>query len=254
MPSANSTADRAIEILLMFDDEHPVRTAAEVAERFEMPRSTTYRYLSSLRSNGLLVDAGESGFRLGPRIFQLARVARRGYSVLQLAEPELRHLAAVTGETVLLAQLNGLEISVLECIESAQQMRISYSRGQTLPTPAGASAKVFLAFGEPRANQAVMRRRKFVRYTDNTITEPAQLAKELEQVKAQGYALNQGEIDEGVSGLAAPVLSADGYARYAITVVAPSFRLTRDRLTRAAREVQAAAKRISRAMADVNLS
>ncbi len=249
MPSANSTADRAIEILLMFDDEHPSLTAAEVAERFGMPRSTTYRYLSSLRSRGLLVDAGDSEFRLGPRIFQLARVARRGYSVLQIAEPELRQLSAATGETVLMTQMNGLEISVLECIESAQAVRISYNRGQVLPTPAAASAKVFLAFGDPRNRQTVMRRRKFNKYTDNTITDGAVLVRELETVKAQGYAMNRDEIDEGVSGLAAPVMGPDGFAHYAISVVAPSFRLNRERMARYASEVQATARKISQAIA-----
>jgi len=250
MPSANSTADRAIEILLMFDDEHPSRTAIEVAERFEMSRSTTYRYLSSLRAQGMLVDAGEAGFRLGPRIFQLARVARRGYSVLQLAEPELRQLVAATGETVLMTQLNGLEISVIECIESAQPVRISYNRGQALPSPSTASAKVFLAFGEPRAVQTVMRRRKFQRYTDKTITDAAQLAQEIEGVRSRGFAVNREEVDEGISAIAAPITSRDGFAHYAISVVAPSFRMGRDQLDRHAQAVRTAARRISAAVAE----
>lgn len=248
MPSANSTADRAIEILLMFNDDHPSRTAIEVAERFAMSRSTTYRYLSSLRSQGLLVDTGESGYRLGPRIFQLARVARRGYGVLQIAEPELRQLAQMTGETVLMSQLNGVELSVLECIESAHPVRISYSRGQALPTPASASAKIFLAFGDPRLAQTVTRRRKLQRYTDHTITDPAAFARDIEAVRTQGYAVNREEVDEGVSAIAAPVLGAGGFAAYAISVVAPSYRLGRDRVASYAAEAMATGRRIAQAI------
>lgn len=244
MPSANSTADRAIEILLMFNDDHPARTAVEVAERFGMSRSTTYRYLSSLRSQGLLVDAGDGAYRLGPRIFQLARVARRGYSVLQVAEPELRRLSSVTGETVLMTQLNGLELSVLECIESAHPVRISYNRGQTLPTPATASAKIFLAFGDPRLGQTMARRRKLQRYTDHTITDTAAFGQEIEAVKRQGYAVNREEVDEGVSAIAVPVLGTGGQALYAISVVAPTYRMGRDRIASYAAEAIATGSRI----------
>src|SRR5690606_20673006 len=69
----NLTADRAIQLLLLYDDDRPVLTAAEVAERLGMSRSTTYRYLQSLRAAGMLEEDAR-GFRLGMRIFQLAHI------------------------------------------------------------------------------------------------------------------------------------------------------------------------------------
>ncbi len=245
MPSANSTADRAIEILLMFSDDRPTISAAEVAQSFEMSRSTTYRYLSSLRARGLIVDAGESTFRLGPRIFDLARIARRGYSVLQLAEPVLRRLGKATGETVLMTQISGIEISVLECIESSGPMRISYNRGQVLQTPATASAKVFMAFGDAKVAQTILRRRRFERYTERTIVDPGEIARELERVKAQGFALNRDEVDEGVSAVAAPILDARGMAHYAVSVAMPTFRATDEKLPALCQEVRRAADEIA---------
>ena len=245
MPSANSTADRAIEILLMFGDDCPTISAAAVSQQFEMPRSTTYRYLSSLRSRGLIVDAGESSFRLGPRIFDLARVARRGYSVLQVAEPALRRLNKSTGETVLMAQISGIEISVLECIESSGPMRISYNRGQVLSTPATACAKVFMAFGDPKVAQTILRRRRFDRYTEHTIVDPDEIARDIERVKAQGFALNRDEVDEGVSAIAAPILTPRSIARYAVSIALPSFRATGDKLLSLAHEVRSTAGEIA---------
>lgn len=248
MPSANSTADRAIEILLMFDDENPSVPASAISQKFGMPRSTTYRYLSSLRSRGLLVDAGESTYRLGPRIFDLARVARRGYSVLQLAEPELHKLATLTGETVLMTQLTGLEISVLECLESPSPIRISYNRGQILPTAATASAKVFMAFGDPKQMQTILRRRRVNKHTAHTIVDPDEMMRELEKVKKLGFALNRDEVDEGVSAVAAPVLGSTGPVRYAVSVAMPSFRTNDEKLQEYATQVVATAAAISKAI------
>ncbi len=74
----NSTADRAIDVLFLFDVHTPVLSAGDIAERLGMSRSTTYRYLQSLRTSNLLEeDAVRGGFRLGSRVFELARIAVR---------------------------------------------------------------------------------------------------------------------------------------------------------------------------------
>ena len=225
MPSANSTADRAIEILLMFDDTRPVISAAEVAERFGMPRSTTYRYLSSLRAQGLLVEAGEGGFRLGHRILALARIARQGFTILQISRPHLERARKDTGETVLLTQRTGEDLTVLECLESSSPIRISYERGQVLPTPASAAAKVFLAFSAAGKVGKVLKKRKFPQYTDHTITDPDRLARILDEVRSKGYAVNHNEVDEGITAVAAPIFDGSREVEYAVSIVAPSFRV-----------------------------
>lgn len=231
MPSANSTADRAIEILLMFDDQRPIITAAEIAEQFGMPRSTTYRYVSSLRAQGLLVEAGDGRLRLGPRILALARIARQGFTILQVSRPHLELARKEMGETVLLTQSTGDSLTVLECLESSSPIRISYDRGQVLPTPAGAAAKVFLAFAPEGRVGKVLKKRKFPQYTDHTITDPDLLARTLKDVRANGYAVNHNEVDEGITAVAAPIFNAAHEVEYAISIVAPSFRITDERLT-----------------------
>ncbi len=245
MANANTTADRAIEILMMFEDARPVLTAADVAERFKMPRSTTYRYLSTLRGQGLLSDTGDGGYRLGPRIFTLARIARQGFSLPQAARPELERLLKETGETVLLTQLNGADLNVLECLETSAPIRISYERGSVLPSPASASAKVFLAFESPAVVQKLIGRRRIAAYTSSTITDPNRIREALEQVRELGYAVNYNEVDDGITAVAAPIFDSASRVRHSISVVAPSFRLTPERVPVVAEQVKAAASRIS---------
>lgn len=78
-PGRNATAERAIDLLLIFDEQHPVLSAAQAAQRLGMSRSTTYRYLQSLRSHGLLeMDVRRGSYRLGNRIIELASIAMNG--------------------------------------------------------------------------------------------------------------------------------------------------------------------------------
>ncbi len=69
-------SERAIDILMVFSEDKPVWSRGEIAEHFGMPRSTTYCYLTSLRSYALIVEDRHGGYRLAPRIFPLAAVAK----------------------------------------------------------------------------------------------------------------------------------------------------------------------------------
>ena len=87
---------------MLFSEDKPIWSTAEIAQHFGMPRTTTYRYLASLRSYGLLVEDASGGYRLGPRIFPLARVAKAGTSILTIALPHLSTLNRDLGEAVTL--------------------------------------------------------------------------------------------------------------------------------------------------------
>lgn len=242
--SANSTADRAIEILLLFSESTPVLSATDVAARFKMPRSTTYRYLRGLKDQGLVEELPTGGYRLGYRIFELARAAQSSFNILEIAQPHLRKLARETAETVLLSYLSGRQIVILECIASPHRLRITYDRGQILPTPAGATAKAFLAFSELDPEE-VLRGTQLRRYTPQTITSSQKLLKQVEEVRQAGFAVNEGEIDEGVNAVAAPIRNEFGPVQYCVTVVGPSTRLPRAKLVRLAPMLQEVAAEIA---------
>ncbi|MGH8236641.1 MAG: IclR family transcriptional regulator [Steroidobacteraceae bacterium] len=230
MAAANSTADRAIEILLLFSESNPVLSANEIAARFKMPRSTTYRYLRSLKDQGLVEELASGGYRLGYRILDLARTAQRSFDILEVAEPHLRALARDTGESVLLSYLSGTRITVLECIESAHPMRIAYDRGQLLPTPAAATAKAFLAFAKSLNPKDVLKGVELRRYTPHTVTSTQRVLKEVEETRKRGFAINEGEVDEGINAVAAPIPNDIGPVVHCISVVAPALRLPRAKL------------------------
>lgn len=222
---ANATADRAIEILLLFTEQTPVWTAPEIAAHFDMPRSTIYRYLGSLRSHALIVQDSRGSYTLGPRLLHMSQVARAVNPVVSVALPHLRELVERFKENVVLSERIGTEIIGLERLQSPHQIVLKSSRTHLLPWPATGSAKVFLAFAPEPDRQQILAALTPTAYTPRTLTDRAALEQHLAQVRAQGYAESDEERDEGVWGAAAPVVS-QGACQYALAVVSPKFRVT----------------------------
>lgn len=248
----NTTADNAVDVLLLFSEKRPLLSAAEVSELLDMPRSTTYRYLRTLRSSGLLEEDDGGGYRLGPRILQLARVARQDHGLHEVALPVMRDLAARTQEAVLLTRRLGTQVICVERVESTHPVRLSYERGHVLPVHAGASAKVLLAFSEPSEIDLVLAGPdELPRFTDRTVTDPAALRAQLSLIRERGYAVSDGEVDVGVRGVAAPVFDHNGRLAAGLSVAGPSFRLTDEVSTAVVVAVREAAARISERLRDL---
>jgi DNA-binding IclR family transcriptional regulator len=245
-PGRNSTADRTIDVLTAFDEEHPAMTAEEISERLGMSRSTTYRYLQSLRASGLIEEGAAGGeFRLGPLILNLAHIARKGIGLSEIALPVMRELTEQTGETSLLVRLSNQHVVCIERVESPQRMRLSYERGTILPINAGGAAKVLLAYLKPDELDALLKVTPLQRYTDTTITDPDILRKDLATIRAQGYAVSNGELDFWVRGVSAPILNERGQAVASLTTASPAFRLDDAALPRMIQAVQDAANTVS---------
>lgn len=230
-------------------------SATELGGRLDMSRSTIYRYLYTLRSYGLVekVDYGDS-FRLGPRVFQLARVARQGIGLIDVALPIMEALGATTKEVVLLTRRSGSLVTCIERVESSQPIRLSYERGQVLPIHAGASAKVLLAFESSDEIDRVLRSVRLERFTENTVTSVTKLKAQLNVIREQGYEVSVGEVDVGVCGVGAPIFGPTGRVIAAISVAGPQFRMGEAELPKIIPAVKEAAATISSRAAEVELN
>ena len=212
-----------------------------------MPRSTTYRYLQSLRSYGLVEDDSSSGgFRLGSRVLQLARIARKGLGLSEIAMPYMHDLAAKTGEAVLLTRRSGDQVVCVERVESHHRIRLSYERGQVLPPHAGASAKVLLAWLPDEEIEALLTNVPLTRYTDRTVIDPKRLRQQLQEIRAAGFAVSDGEVDHGVRGIAAPITGLQGDVVAGLSTVGPAFRMDDRLLPRVVAATRQAAEAISK--------
>jgi DNA-binding IclR family transcriptional regulator len=224
-PLTNHTLEKGLDILGLFDDQRARLSAQDIRRELQLSQSTLYRILRSMKAKGWIEDDGLGSFRPGLRILTLARVVRKHLTMAQLAVPVMHELSQATGESVLLTVISGQHAVCLERVDGPHTVRATLERGAVLPLHAGASATILLAFA-PDAVQNAILAGPLQRYTENTVTDPAQLRKTLERIRANGYAFSDQEVDRGVRAIAAPILSYDRGLVAALSVVAPAERLS----------------------------
>lgn len=240
----NLTADRTMDLLLLFDEEHTALSVAEFSAALGTSRSTTYRYVQSLRSYGFLEENERGSFRLGPRIFELFRIARHGLGLAEVAVPVMRQLAHSMHATCLLTRRHKDTAVIIEREGSPSPIRISYERGQVLPIHAGAAARVFLAYLPAAELNEVLGDRALERFTRTTPASRRALQRKLDETRADGYTVSRGEFDAGVLGVAAPVFDGDGSAVAAVSLVDTEYSVDDERLRRLVAGVRGAADQI----------
>ncbi|WP_336713049.1 IclR family transcriptional regulator [Arthrobacter sp. USHLN218] len=245
----NSTADKALTILEMFSEQQLHVSAVEVASELSVARSTAYRYLESLVSRGFLEESPGGGFRLGLRVLELARLARQGYGLSEVALPRMRRLCEEFGQTVLLTRRAGTSVVCLEReVPAGQLLRISYERGSQLPLTAGASALVLLGWLPEDEARSLLESAERPRFTPNTLSGVEELMGRLRQIRSDGYSVTYAEVDPDALGIAAPIFDQGGNAAAGISVVALGSRVSESERADIIEGLRSAAAEISKVL------
>jgi DNA-binding IclR family transcriptional regulator len=224
MTSSSAIGEKVLDVLLLFDESRPEMTAGEITNLIGAPRSTTYRYIRTLRDKELLQKTASGGFALGPRVLQLARAVQKQRDIGQVALPIMEELGRQTRETVLLTRRFDRHSVCVERVEGPQTVRISFERGQVQPLHAGASSKLLLAYADKTEWDQLLTL-PLESFTNNTITQPELLKSQLHTIRDQGYCVSNGEVDVGARAVAVPIKNHRGRLLAALTVVGPAFRM-----------------------------
>lgn len=219
-----STADKVLDVLLLFKESRPELTVDEVSDLIGAPRSTTYRYVRTLRDKGFLEKTPAGVLRLGPRLVELGRVARSKSDISDVALPVMEEIAQQTRETVLLTRLAGHSAVCLERIEGPQTIRITFELGQIRPLHAGASSKILLAFVDEDVWDEYISP-PLERFTENTVTDPDTLKQQLRDIRRQGYCMSDSEVDAGARAVAVPILDERDRLIAGLSTAGPAFRM-----------------------------
>ncbi len=240
----SSTAENVLEVLLLFDASRPQLTADEISQLIGAPRSTTYRYIRTLREIGFLERTESDAFRLGPRLLQFARLARRQEDVGVAALPIMEELCRQTRETVLLTRISNGHAVCIERVETSQAVRISFERGHIQPLHAGASSKILLAYAEPGLVEAYLAA-PLPAFGMNIVTDAEQLREQLAEIRRLGYCLTESEVDEGATEVAVPVLDERKRLVAGLSSAGPTFRMGAQVVERHVQLLREAAGRIT---------
>jgi predicted transcriptional regulator len=87
---SNRTLEKGIEMLFQFTEQNPIRSVKDIITELDLPRSTAYRLLDTLKNKKMIQEHGSGRYRLGLSILQLAKIATVGMDLVNLAAPKYR--------------------------------------------------------------------------------------------------------------------------------------------------------------------
>lgn len=177
-----------------------------------------------------LQDAVNREYSLGPRLFEFAQVAESKLNILTLARPPMLEIHGQTGESVSLAIPLPKDALLINTIEGTYGVRGARYQGRRVPYHAAAVGKVILAYLNAGDRERILLQSPLPKLTKNTITDLAQLAKEIKTIRRYGFALSIEEEEIGANAVAVPILTGLGEVLGAIAVWGPASRLNRSRL------------------------
>jgi IclR family acetate operon transcriptional repressor len=220
----------------------------ELGQASGLPVGTTHRLLKALVNQGFVShNPSTRRYGVGPTALALAAKIGSSRSLTQLAQPYLQKLVELTGESANLAALDGEGIIYLAHVEAARTVRMFTKVGNRVPLHATGTGKAILASMTPEKRRVLLAGQRLKRYTANTITDRRKLEAELEGIRKRGYAIDAGELEEGVHCIAVPVRDHGAEVTASISVSGPSSRLTLARIGSLAPNVLRIAQAISRA-------
>lgn len=223
-PDVIDSVEKALRLLQSFSGDAPAMSVSEAAAATGLTRATARRLLLTFERLGFAETDG--------RRFQLtARVLRLGYGYLaalpfwEHAQSHMRALSDEVRESSSLATLDGGEIVYVARVPASRMMTITFNVGSRLPAYPTSMGRVLLAALPPAELESYLDTTELHRLTARTITDRAKLEAELARVAEQGYALVDGEREEGVRSAAAPVRNAAGGVIAALNVSANAARV-----------------------------
>lgn len=221
---------RAFSLLRLLAERQQGMNLSDLAANLDMPKSSLSSTLKALTDQEFLTRKGTLYF-LGSEAYGLASTILAGRTIRQIARPYLEQTMESTGETVLLAQLDGDQrnASYIDSIESDKSIRFSVPIAARRPLYCSAAGRVFLAHMSDRARATYFDNVTMERQTDTTEVDRVELEKILTNIRKGDVSITMGSYSADAAGFAVPIYNSDGQIAAALTIGVPVSRAERDK-------------------------
>jgi IclR family transcriptional regulator, KDG regulon repressor len=237
---------RAFALLNCFSHDITELSLQEISKHLSLPKPTVHRILSALKHFDFVEqDEDTRKYRLGWKMFELGSCVDTLNLLKTRARPHLQELCTRARETVHLAVLRNSEILYVDKIMGPHRMTMITSIGLRLPSHVGGLGKCLLAFAPQGEFDTVIGSAELKQYTPNTITDPEKLREVLAEVRTNGFAIDNEEVEIGLTCIAAPLLDGNHNSVGAISIAGPKVRMTRVVMAEYTKIALEAAARIS---------
>ncbi|MBT6033243.1 MAG: IclR family transcriptional regulator [Kordiimonadaceae bacterium] len=178
----------------------------EIATALDLEKPRVYRHLRTLSDIGYIdQDSSTDKYCLSMKFFWLGKDVESKIDLISVSRPAMQQLKDTLGTAVTLSTISEDNICVLDILRGSSQIDISTRPGSTFPLHATAQGKIALAFGHSSLRDKISNK-ALEKFTTYTIISDGILAKEIEKVRSQNWAIAPEEITLGINALAAPIL------------------------------------------------
>ncbi|WP_114950929.1 IclR family transcriptional regulator domain-containing protein [Sphingosinicella terrae] len=245
-----STLERGLSVLRAFNQSRPEMQLSEVAAATGLNPAVARRCLNTLVQLGYVAQHGRR-FLLRPEVLVFGSAFLASMNIEEVAGPHLQAVRDETGDSSSMAVLSGHDILYIAHVSTNRRIRLGAGVGTRFPAYATSLGKVLLAFQDDTDLAAYLDAAELPRLTENTITSAKVLRNRLREIRADGFASAQDELDYGIVSVAVPVFDKDRRVAAAINCSTSTTRISREDLVatrvpllqRAAREIEDALRR-----------
>lgn len=240
------TLDKTFQIIDLLAKHSRGLRLSEMSAALGLPSSSIHHILSMLRSGDYVdQEPDNKRYRLGFKFLIISSTILDHLDIRRTAYSHLRQLHQQVNETVNLTILRNGQVTFIDKIQKVGGLSLDTYIGFSTAPHAAASGKVLLSELGRSEIEAFYRTKSLKAYGKNTITSMAQLMEELENVRKQGYAIDNEEYYEGVRCVAAPVRASSKIVA-AVSVTGSIFTMTMERINKEIiRQVKDTAGRVS---------
>lgn len=240
---------RALRLLKLFGGPRRAWELNDLVAATGLNKSTVFRMLTALESEGLLTRAENGQYQPGVELVALGGRALMNNSLRQVALPLLTQFVAEAQEHITLEQpvidLDGrYAMLIVGDVQSKYLISTHYSVGNRHPIHATSTGKVVLAF-MPLEKRAAILQQPLPALTPATLTDPARLENDLVEIRRRGYAVAVGELETGLMAAGVPIRDYRGEVIAAISIEGPATRIAEPRLHQLAQALLTVAEQIS---------
>ncbi len=217
--------ERGLAVIRAFDGSRPQLTLSDVARHTGLTRAAARRFLLTLVHLGYVRTDGRL-FSLRPRVLELGYAYLSSMTLPEVAAPHLERLVAGVHESSSLSVLDGTDVVYVARVPTKRIMTVAISVGTRFPAYATSMGRVLLAALPSEARGEHLPSEPWEGFTRHTITTRPRLEEVLADVAAQGYALVDQELEEGLRSVAVPVRDRSGEVVAALNISVAAQRRT----------------------------
>ncbi|MBS7526197.1 IclR family transcriptional regulator [Fusibacter paucivorans] len=240
------SVDRALSIIELLYEQDMELGVTEIAARSGLHKSTAFGLISTLDARGYITQNPQTGkYKLGLKFLEISSKIVDSIDERQIIRPYLEELSRKFGETVHYAVVDNDMVVYVDKVESPRSLVMKSYIGKRNPLHCTGVGKCMLAYMDDAVRDEIIER-GLDKYTENTITDPTLLRRELDFIRRNGYSIDDEEIELGLRCVAAPILDLRGNLIGGISISGPEMRMSEDRVQALIEALKQTTKRVSK--------